>query len=174
MRKLSYYIASTVDGFISHADGSLEGFLMEGDHAKDFFESLQAYDTVLMGRETYDLGRKFGVTNPYPAMEQYVFSRTLKESPDPAVKLVSENAAGLVRELKSGQGKDIWLCGGANLATQLFAEGLIDEVIVKTNPVVFGSGKPLFTGRVKLTALELVDKKFFNNGVVVLRYRVKH
>ncbi|WP_394836557.1 dihydrofolate reductase family protein [Pendulispora rubella] len=173
MRKLSYYIASTVDGFISHADRSLEGFLMEGDHAQDFFASLQSYDTVLMGRETYDLGRKFGVTNPYPTMEQYVFSRTLKESPDPAVKVVSENVAGLVRELKNRQGKDIWLCGGADVASQLFTEGLIDEVIVKVNPVLFGSGKTMFSDQVKLTALELVDKKFFNSGVVVLRYRVK-
>jgi len=146
MRKLAYYVATTVDGFIAHEDGSLDGFLMEGDHAKDFLESLQSFDTVLMGRATYDLGRRFGVTNPYPTMKQYVFSRTLHESPDPAVKLVSENVPGVVRELKTQLGKDIWLCGGANLASALFAEGLIDEVIVKTNPVLFGTGKPLFSG----------------------------
>ncbi|HET9956800.1 MAG TPA: dihydrofolate reductase family protein [Polyangiaceae bacterium] len=173
MRNVAYYVATTLDGFICHHDGSLDGFLMEGEHVKDFMDSLQAFDTVLMGRATYDLGRKFGVTSPYPMMRQYVFSRTLKESPDPAVELVSQDAVAVVRELKSQTGKDIWLCGGAELAAVLFAEGLVDEIIVKTNPVVFGSGKSLFTGPIRQAALELVDNKVFSNGVVVLRYRVK-
>ena len=173
MRKLVYYIATTVDGFIAHQDGGLEGFLMEGEHAKDFLESLQAFDTVLMGRGTYDLGRKYGVTSPYPTMRQYVFSRTLGTSPDPAVKLVSENAVSTVRELKAQSGKDIWLCGGAEFASTLFAEGVIDDVIVKVNPVLFGRGKALLSAFTGTAALELSDKKVFDNGVVVLRYRVK-
>jgi dihydrofolate reductase len=43
-------------------------------------------------------------------------------------------------------GKDIYLCGGADLATTLFAENLIDEIILKLNPLLFGSGIPLFSG----------------------------
>ncbi|WP_437621809.1 dihydrofolate reductase family protein [Sorangium sp. So ce1151] len=173
MRKVKFSVACTVDGFTAHEDGRLDGFLMEGDHAKDFFESQKEYDTVLMGRGCYDFGRKFGVTNPYPALAQYVFSTTLKESPDPNVKLVSGNAAGVVRELKSSPGKDIWLCGGSDFAASLFAEGLIDEIVVKLNPVVFGSGKSLFSGPIKQTDLELVGTKVYDNGVVLLHYVVK-
>jgi dihydrofolate reductase len=173
MRKLAYYVAATVDGFIAHEDGSIDGFLMEGDHVRAFLETLQSYDTVLMGRGTYDFGRKFGVTSPYPSMRQYVFSQTLKESPHPDIELVSDNAVAVVRELKQQTGKDIWLCGGSNLASVLAREGLIDEIVVKINPVVFGGGKSLFSGAIKQTALELAKHAIFDSGVVELRYRVK-
>jgi dihydrofolate reductase len=113
------------------------------------------------------------VTNPYPHLKQYVFSRTMKESPDENVELVCENIVELVRELKNQTGKDIYLCGGADLATTLFAENLIDEIILKLNPVLLGSGIPLFKGVIKQTALELTDSKIYKNGVLLLFYRVK-
>lgn len=173
MRKLKYYVAVTVDNFIAHEDGSLGGFLPEGEHVADYLESYKWFDVVLMGRKTYEVGLKVGVTNPYPTMKQYVFSRTMKESPDENVELVSENIVELVRELKNQTGKDIYLGGGANLATMLFAENLIDEIILKLNPVLLGSGIPLFSGVIKQTDLELTDSKIYSNGVVLLHYRVK-
>lgn len=174
MRRLAYYVAVTTDGFIAHADGSVDGLLMEGEHVQDFMDSLSAYDTVLMGRATYDFGRSFGVTNPYPALRQYVFSRTLRERPDPAITLVASDAANCVRELKAeATGKDIWLCGGAELAAELFAEELIDDVILKVNPIVFGAGKTLFARGVPQKGLQLTGTKVYGNGVVVLRYRVQ-
>ncbi len=97
----------------------------------------------------------------------------MEKSPDPNVELVSENVVDLVRELKEETGKAIYLFGGAHLAATLFAEGLIDEIILKLNPVVFGSGLPLFSGAVEQTDLELADSKTYGNGVVLLRYRVK-
>jgi len=82
MRKLKYYVASTVDGFIGHEDGSVNGFLEQGEHVTDYLESLKTwFEVVLMGRKTYEFGFQFGVTNPYPWLKQYVFSRTMKESP---------------------------------------------------------------------------------------------
>jgi dihydrofolate reductase len=174
MRRLTYYVAVTSDGFIAHTDGSVEGFLMEGEHVQDFMESLSVYDTVLMGRATYDFGRSFGVTNPYPTLRQYVFSRTLREPPDPAINLVSHDVVSCVRELKAeATGKDIWLCGGADLAAELFAEELIDELILKVNPIVFGAGKALFARAVPPCSLQLTGNKVYANGVVMLRYRVQ-
>lgn len=178
MRKLKYYVASTVDGFIAHEDGSIGGFPAEGEHLADYLESLKTwFDVVLMGRKTYEFGFQFGVTNPYPRMKQYVFSRTMKESPDENVELVSENIVELVRELKSEAGKDIYLCGGADLATTLFAEKLIDEVILKLNPVLFGSGISLLSGSgmpMGPIDLELTGSKVYGNGVLLLHYRVKN
>lgn len=174
MRDLKYYVALTVDGFIAHEDGSIDGFLPEGEHVADFFESYKWFDVVLMGRKTYEFGLKLGVTNPYPTMKQYVFSRTMKKSPDENVALVSENAVELVRKLKKESGKAIWLCGGANLATTLFRENLIDEIILKLNPVLLGSGIPLFSGVVKQTDLELTESKIYGNGVALFHYRVKN
>jgi dihydrofolate reductase len=174
MRNLVYYVASTIDGFIAHADGTLGGFLMEGEHVDAFTKSLDRFDAVFMGRATYELGRQLGVANPYASLKRYVFSRTLEVSPDPAVELVSLNAADVVRSLKVEHGKDIWLCGGANLASGLFADRLIDEVILKVNPVVFGAGISLFSGLIGQAALELVHHEVFSNGVVLLRYHVKY
>lgn len=173
MRKMKYYVAVSVDNFIAHEDGSWDGFLTEGEAVTDYLESLKTwFDAVLMGRKTYEIALKVGVTNPYSYLKQYVFSRTMKESPDENVELVSENIVEFVRKLKNETGKDIYLCGGADLATMLFSENLIDEIILKLNPVLLGSGIPLFSGVIKQTALELTDSKIYENGVVLLFYRV--
>ena len=174
MRKLKYYVASTVDGFIAHEDGSINGFVGEGEHVADYLESLKEwFDIVLMGRRTYEFGYQFGVTNPYPWLKQYVISRTMKESPDANVTLVSDNVIEFVRELKSQSGKDIYLCGGADLATLFFEEKLIDEVVLKLNPALFGAGIPLLCRSDKLIELELTDSKIYETGVLLLHYRVK-
>lgn len=170
---MKYYVAVSVDNFIAHEDGSWDGFLTEGEAVTDYLESLKTwFDAVLMGRKTYEIALKVGVTNPYSYLKQYVFSRTMKESPDENVELVSENIVEFVRKLKNETGKDIYLCGGADLATMLFSENLIDEIILKLNPVLLGSGIPLFSGVIKQTALELTDSKIYENGVVLLFYRV--
>lgn len=173
MRKLKYYVACSVDGFIARKDGSYDCFPWDDEVIADYLESLKSFDVVLMGRKTYEVGLKEGKTNPYPMMKSYVFSRTIKESPDERVTLVSENVATLVRNLKNETGKDIYLCGGADLAATLFAENLIDEVILKLSPFLMGSGTPLFGRAIEQTTLELSDSKIYQSGVVLLNYLVK-
>ena len=172
MRKLKYYVACSVDGFIARKDGSFNDFIFEGEVVNDYIESLQLFDIVLMGRKTYEVGLKESKTNPYPMMKSYVFSRSMKESPDENVEIVSENGIELVRNLKNETGKDIYLCGGANLATILFGENLIDEIILKINPFVMGSGISLFGEVIQPTALKLTDSKVYESGVVLVNYHV--
>jgi dihydrofolate reductase len=190
MRQLKYFVAITLDGFIARPDGSFDSFLMEGEHFRDLLASFpemvpghsrealgvrgpnQAFDAVLMGRRTYEVGLKIGVTSPYPHLKQYVFSRSLARSPDPAVELVAGDPAAFVRGLKRQPGRDIWLCGGGELAAALFPE--IDELILKSNPILLGAGIPLFAGPVETKALELVEHKAYANGFLLLRYRVRH
>jgi dihydrofolate reductase len=177
MRKLKYHIASTLDGFIAREDHSFDCFMQErlvkeSEHLTDYLASFATYDTALMGRRTYEIGLKVGVTDPYPAMETYVFSRSLKESPNPRVKLIADDAAGTVRRLKEREGKDIYLCGGGELAAMLLAEGLIDEVLVKLNPLLLGSGIPLSPRLRSLVDLDLLSTKVYRNGVLLMRYSV--
>ena len=130
------------------------------------------FDAVLMGRKTYEVGLEAGVTNPYPHLKQYLFSGGMSVSPDEGVQLVSGDAVAKVKELKQETGRDIWLCGGGELATRLFPE--IDELILKVNPAVIGSGIPLFRGAVKPTTLEVAASKGYGNGFRLTHYRVKH
>ena len=93
-----------------------------------------------MGRKTYDVGLKLGVTNPYPSLKQYVVSHSMKSSSGRTRELVSDDVISFVQELKKKSGRDIWLCGGAELAATLFPE--IDVIILKSNPFLLGSGNP--------------------------------
>ena len=190
MRRLIYYVACTVDGFIAREDGSFDCFLMEGEHLSDLFASFpetvpahlreqlgvnapnKHFDAVLMGRATYEVGTALGVANPYPHLNQYLFSRTLENSPDPAVELVSIDALSKVRELKHQPGKDIWLCGGGKLAADLSTE--IDRLILKVNPIVIGRGIPLFSRAIDTRLLNLVESKRHSNGFMLNTYDVRH
>lgn len=142
MRKLIYHVASTLDGFIAHEDHTVDGFLGEGLHADEYLASLHTdYDAVIMGRKTYEFGLQFGITHPYPSLkEKYIVSSTMKEKLDEHVELISDNITERVKQLKNKEGKAIYLCGGEKLATTLLKEKLVDEVLVKLNPVLFGSG----------------------------------
>ena len=171
MRRLIYHVACSADGFIAHPDGSFDGF-PGGDHVADFLSTYEWFDTVLMGRKTYEVALREGVTNPYPHMRQYVFSRTMRQAPDVNVHLISSGPEPLVTRLKQEEGKGIWLCGGAELAGTLFRARLIDEVILKVNPLLLGSGIPQFAGAIDQTRLNLTECKRYESGVVRLRYDV--
>lgn len=173
MRKLKYALANSLDGFIARKDGAVDWLFMGGEHMRDFAEHAKSFDTVLMGRKTYEFGLSHGMT-AQPNMKNYVFSRTMKESPDPRVTIIAENAGEFVRNLKKEQGKDIWLNSGSGLARTFFAEDLIDEVILNIHPVLLGSGIPLFPELSRQVDLELTDSKVYNNGLVLLFYSVKH
>ncbi|MEH1167098.1 dihydrofolate reductase family protein [Micromonospora sp. CPCC 205539] len=189
MRKLTYYIATSLDGFIAGPDGEFDFFAFEGDLAAailaDYPETLPThareplgiataanatFDTVLMGRATYEPALALGVTSPYAHLRQYVFSRTLRQR-DPAVEIVAGEPAEFVRELKRQDGLGIWLCGGATLAGHLVDE--IDELVIKRYPVVLGSGIPLFRAPFAVTGFALRDTRVFNTGATISTY-AKH
>jgi len=173
MTRVVYHVATTIDGFISREDGTWDFFPQEGDHIADYLESFKTYESVIMGRKTYDVGLAMGVTDPYPMLRTYVVSRTMTESPDPKVTLVNDDLAGLVRKLKQESERDVYLCGGSELATQLIADGLVDRIVLKLNPVALGTGLSLFSRLDHPYPLELVDTKRYESGVVLLTYDVK-
>ncbi|MGH3447604.1 MAG: dihydrofolate reductase family protein [Nocardioidaceae bacterium] len=189
MRKLVYFVASTIDGFIadpSRADPSGTVFA-DGDHVEPLMREypemvpahvrpmlglgdadIRHFDTVLEGRVSYTMAVEQGVTNAYPHLRHYVFSRTLAELPDPRVELVAEDPVAKVEELKQQNGKGIWLCGGGSLAATL--RDAIDEMHLKLNPVVIAAGTPLFNGDFHIDRYQLASTRCFDSGVVLLRY----
>ncbi|WP_327010139.1 dihydrofolate reductase family protein [Dactylosporangium sp. NBC_01737] len=189
MRNLIYLVAVTLDGFIAGPGGQVDFFGFEGDSAvavlADWPETMpthvrgplglegatnRRFDTVVMGRGTYEPALAVGITSPYRHMEQFVFSRTLADL-DPAVTFVGGDTdpAAFVRDLKQRDGLDIWLCGGGDLAAQLVGE--IDEVILKVNPMVIGSGVPLFAGPLRPTPFRPAGSRTFDTGVSIMTYQ---
>jgi dihydrofolate reductase len=89
-------------------------------------------------------------------------------SPDPQIEVVTDDPVTFLRVLKSEDGKDIWLCGGGELAGALWSE--IDEVVVKLNPLTAGEGIPLARRPYAPSSLTLVSARPMREGVVLLRY----
>ncbi|MFE5818327.1 dihydrofolate reductase family protein [Streptomyces sp. NPDC056479] len=193
MRKLTYFIACSIDGFIGDPSGDAtsmytfvdEEFLefLRTEHPETVstparralgFDDLpnRCFDTIIQGRSSYDLALKEGITSPYAHLRQYVASRTLTGSPDPQVEIVSDDVVGKVRELKAEDGElGIYLCGGAQLAGALFDE--IDELVIKTYPIVYGTGMPMFGSDFAVTEFTHEAVRTFGNGAVVRTYSRK-
>ncbi|MFF2406107.1 dihydrofolate reductase family protein [Streptomyces sp. NPDC058092] len=190
MRKLTYFIACSIDGFIGDpsGDGSSlyqfvdEEFLeflktqypetvsTEGRKALGFHDAAnQRFDTVIQGRASYQLALDVNITSPYAQLRELVASRTIEESPDPNVELVSDDVVARVRELKAEDSElGIWLCGGSQLAGELIDE--IDELVIKTYPIVYGSGMPMFGSDFAPTVFALDLVRVFDNGTLVRAY----
>ncbi|MBD2756663.1 dihydrofolate reductase family protein [Spirosoma validum] len=181
MRKLIYDVAASFDNFIAHSDGSIDGFLTEGEFVADFLERIQSYGAVLMGRKTYEWGYAFGLQKGQPAYTQvnpdlknYIFSTSVTFEPGDLIDVVSDNEIDFVQQLKAEDGKPIWLCGGGELAGKLLDAQLIDELTVKLNPVVLGDGIRLFGSSQTKVNLHLIDSKPYDNGLILVKYQLTY
>lgn len=191
MRRLVYFVASTLDGFIAGPDGSFGFFPFSADSELaqylrvEYPETLptafrqalgfddapnRVFDTVVMGRGTYQPALAQGTTSPYRHLRQCVFSRSMT-SADPQVEVITDDPVAFVRALKSQDGKDVWLGGGGKLAGALWRE--IDEVVIKLNPLTTGEGIPLARRPFAPTQLMLQSVHPMRDGVVLLRYTRK-
>jgi dihydrofolate reductase len=179
MRKVVYSLTNSLDNFIARADGGADWILMGDEVMSEFPKLYASFDTILIGRKTYDqtllhspeTGQEMA---GFMEMKTYIFSRTMRESPNAGVKIISDNAGEFVRSLKNESGKDIWLMGGGILAASLLKERLVDEIGVAIQPVLLGSGIQLFPDIGMQLDLQLLECKTYKNGIVGLKYGVKN
>lgn len=187
MRSLVYYISLTIDGYIAGPNDEVEFFPGSDDYmawmTSDFGDALPThgrqqlgidevpnknFDTIVMGRRTYDPALNAGITSPYAHLRQYVVSGSV-ESTDPAVEVVGSDPLTLVRDLKAEDSPlDIYLAGGGRLAGQVLQE--IDRMIVKRYPVVAGDGLRAFDTSFTPTRFDLTDELRFDGGNTVSFY----
>ncbi|MBF6333408.1 dihydrofolate reductase family protein [Nocardia transvalensis] len=185
MRKLVYYVGVSLDGYIAGPGGEFDFYPLSEDMAAWIGERYpeavpthirphvgmavdtpnKQWDTLVMGRGTYEPALAVEVASPYAHMKQYVVSTTLEPVDDPQVEVFAGDPVELVRRLKKEEGKDIWLCGGGKLAGALIDE--IDELIVKSYPVIAGAGIPAFTGNFRPTLLRPTQRQEFDSGAQV-------
>jgi dihydrofolate reductase len=173
MRKVTFGGANSLDDYFARKDDAVDWLLWGKEVSSITANFWKTIDTVVMGRRTYEVALRSGTTS-YPGVRNYVFSRTLKKSPDKKVEIVAADAAEFVRKLKNQEGKDICVMGGGLLAKSLFEANLIDEIGLNIHPVLLGSGIPLFHEMSHQIDLELLDCKPFKNGCVFVSYRVKN
>jgi len=170
-KRLRYQVAASLDGFIAGPDGSYDWIVM--DPAIDFGALYGEFDTAVMGRKTYEAGLAMGGDVAMPGIEVVVFSRTLPAQEKKGLRIVNDDPAKVVADLKKQKGRDIWLFGGGELFRSLLDARLVDSVEIAVMPVLLGEGIPLVpageTAKLVLTDL----KRLPASGIVVLSYAVE-
>ncbi|MEP0521722.1 MAG: dihydrofolate reductase family protein [Hyphomicrobiales bacterium] len=175
MRNIIYDVAASLDGFIAAPGDDISAFPMEGEHVAAYQQRLAGYDTVIMGRRTYEFGYTFGLKpgmRAYPHMQHVIFSKGIKLPQKSDVEVAPQNWLKTIDSLKAATGTDIYLCGGGAFAGYLLANGCIDRLIVKLAPIVLGSGIQLFGDIANQATLEPVKIDKYDNGVILLEYQL--
>jgi len=168
MRRVRYSVAMSLDGYIAGPQGEFDWIIVDPDI--DFGALMGAFDTLLLGRKTYEVTRTQDGGSAMPGMQAFVFSRTLRQADCPDVT-VSDNPAETVAELKATSGKDIWLFGGGSLFSSLLQLDLVDSVEVAIIPVLLGGGVPLLPSPASTQKLKLAKHTIYEKtGTVALEY----
>lgn len=193
MSKTQYYCAATLDGYIAGADDSLDWLFtyegsFEGEGAEPgpmsgggsyerFYDGIGA---LVSGATTYEFVLDHRDENsewPYAGKPYWVLSS--RQLPVPSgdgvdVRLANASVADLHEEMVAAAGgRNLWIVGGGNVASQFADAGLLDELLVTVVPVVLGAGKPLFNRRLPGGPLQLAGTRVFETGMVELRYELR-
>jgi dihydrofolate reductase len=178
MRKVITWNMLTLDAFFEGPEkGQIDWFLFDDELEKYITETQEAAGTLLFGRVTYE-----GMASYWPSAEgkiadfmnrvpKVVFSRTLEKAGWNNTRLVKENVAEAVLQLKQQPGGDIFVFGSADFSATLMQHGLVDEYRFAINPVVLGSGTPFFKGSPRSLNLKLLEARTLKSGLLILHYK---
>ncbi|MFI8266597.1 MULTISPECIES: dihydrofolate reductase family protein [unclassified Streptomyces] len=185
MRKVTYSMGVSLDGYIVGPDGRFDWTDPDEDVFRFWIDEIRKVDVHLLGRrlyetmlywETADQDPSLGgpelewaaLWNPLPKV---VFSTTLSAVQGNA-RLLSGGLTQEIERLRAEPGEGDIAIGGAALAAEAAASDLIDEYQAIVHPVLVGGGTPFFPRAERRVDLELVETRTFNSKVVYLRYRV--
>lgn len=182
MRKLFAFNMVSLDGFFEGPNQDINWHHVDDEFNQFAIEQTSAVDMLLFGRVTYELMASYWPTSvartddPIIAdlmnrLPKIVFSRTLQRADWENTRVVKDHIAEEITALKQQPGKDIALFGSANLLATLMQMDLVDEHRVIVNPVLLGSGTPLFQGMKDQLELKLVKARVFDSGNVLLCYQ---
>lgn len=173
MKKISLFIAMSLDGYIADSKGSVEWLTGQGndeDNIDSYSEFVKDIDTVVMGWNTYhqivtELSPEDWV---YDDFTTYVVTHKQKKSSD-KIHFVNKNPVELIKELRKENGNGIRICGGANLIQQLVRADIIDCYYITVIPTILGSGIRLFEKADHEIKLRLLKTQSYN-GMMDLIY----
>ena len=173
MRKISLFIAASIDGYIADSKGGVDWLRGQGNDNENidvYSEFIKNIDTILMGWNTYyQVATKLSPKEwPYNDFVTYIITHNEQTSSE-KIRFVNTNPVRLVKKLQEENGKDIWICGGANIVQQLVNEGLIDYYYITVVPTLLGAGIRLFENVKHEIKLRLLNTRSYN-GMTDLIY----
>jgi dihydrofolate reductase len=172
MKRIIAYLATSADGFIARPDGDVAW--LDRPRPKDFYGMptfLRSVDTVIMGRETYEIGQRLG-SALVEGKRNIVLSRTLPSFGIPGATVENADPLDLANRLREEKGKNVWLMGGADVFGSFLSAGALDELIIHVVPVLIGTGIPLLDATPRQVELKLRTTRRFADGVVKLHYDI--
>src|SRR4051812_15771813 len=184
MAKLTYSAIASLDGYVEDEQGRIEWAAPDDEvhafvndlerpigvylYGRRMYETMVSWETAGTGRDQSAVTRDFAEI--WRAAEKVVYSRTLQTVSSARTRIERDLDTDAIRRLKETSGSDITI-GGAELAGQAIAAGLVDECHLFLGAIVLGGGKRALPGNVR-AQLELMDEHRFRNGVVHLHYRI--
>lgn len=176
MRKISLFIAASLDGYIAKPNDDLSFLKLVEKEGEDYgyAKFTETIDTLIIGRRTYDYVLKEIGPAHYDNGQRDIYVITRTERP-PVGRTIfyTGNIKELGKQLKSGEGKNIYCDGGAEIINELLKNDLIDEFIISVIPILLGKGTRLFQDGRPEQELEFIEAKTFETGLVQLHYRRK-
>lgn len=169
-RKVILYISQSLDGFIADSKGNVDWILGNNkEYLSDYgYETfIKDIDTVILGYNTYSqIRNELSPDNwVYKDLKSYVLtSKEIKDTSN--IRYVNMNIKELINKLQKEEGKNVWICGGANLVNQCVKEDLIDEYQITTVPLILGNGIRLLKKNNKKIRLELKETRE-ENGLIL-------
>jgi dihydrofolate reductase len=184
MAKLIYSAIASLDGYVEDENGKfdwarpdeeLHVFVNEQErpigtylYGRRMYETMVFWETAGSGDDAVAAAREYAET--WRAAEKVVYSRTLQTAASARTRIERDFDPAVIRGLKEGAAQDLTV-GGAALAGEALAAGLVDELHLFLNPVIVGGGKRALPDGVH-ARLELLAERRFGSGVVHLSYRV--
>ena len=182
MRKLIMFNFMSLDGFFEGPGRELDWHNVDDEFNEFAIEQTGTAGVLIFGRTTYEMMAGYWssqealdtepvITGIMNSISKVVFSRSLESADWKNSRLVKANPVDEIKRLKAQPGKDLFLFGSADLASEFIRHGLIDEYRIMVNPVILGRGNPLFKDVMQAVHLNLIKTRSFRNGNVLLYYQ---
>jgi dihydrofolate reductase len=188
LRKLKLQVQMSVDGYIAGPNGEMDWLVWNwDDKLKDYVNELtESVDTILLGRKmtegfiSYWTDVMSRPDDPWYAFAKkmietpkFVFTKTLNKSEWINTEIATGDLADEINKLKSQNGKDIIVYGGASFDSSLIKAGLIDEFHLFINPAAIGRGMAIFKDISKIQEFTMIKSISFDSGIIMLHYEPK-
>lgn len=187
MRKITLFLHISLDSFVAVPSGKLDWIKVDEEIFDYTSEITNKADTAIYGRVTYKMMEDYWPTagdKPnasrhdvdhsrwYKNAKKYVLSNTAKEPTLSGAQLINGNIAEKIKKIKEAPGKNIVIFGSPGAAHSLMQENLIDEYWLFQNPILLGSGTPVFKNIKAHQKLKFQQAKVFKSGVVAVNYTI--